>query len=295
MNFRTYTNSIWDKKQRETPEEKQLVFPNTHKAIIDEDIFERVQAIRQQRHRMTKSGVSSKFSGLVYCADCGARMQFRAKVSGERNDSFFDCSTHRNERKGGCCGHYIRETVLEQLVLKHVQVVTGYILYHEAYFRKVVTEMRELQSQEEIRVRKNKLERSEKRIAELERLFIKIYEDNAAGRLNDDRYEMLSRTYESEQKQLEEEAKELQEEIEIQEAQNEAVVRFIDKLKGCEIVIDRLDGYILHDLIEGIYVGAPDKSSGHREQRIEIRYNGIGFIPVNELMSAKDGVSEVAP
>ena len=247
---------------------------------------------------MTRSGSSSKFSGLVYCADCGARMQFRAisgSSSSRTNQSFFDCSVHRSQRKGGCSSHYIREVVLEQVVLKHVQAVTGYILYHEAYFRKVVSELRELQSQEEIRVRKTQLERSEKRIAELKRLFIRIYEDNAVGRLSDDRYEMLSRTYEEEQRQLEEKAEQLQREIEVQEAQNKSVEQFIQKLRNHAIVIDELDGYILHDLIEAIYVSAPDKSSGQRVQRIEIRYNGIGFIPVNELLRAKDGASEITP
>ena len=41
------------------------------------------------------------------------------------------------------------------------------------------------------------------RIAELKRLFIRIYEDNACGRLSDERLDMLSLTYETEQKQLE--------------------------------------------------------------------------------------------
>ncbi len=45
-----------------------------------------------------------------------------------------------------------------------------------------------------------------------------------------------------------------------------------------------VDGYILHELISAIYVSAPDKSSGHREQHIRIEYNGIGFIPIHELM-----------
>ena len=76
VNFKTYTNSIWDKKQRETPVEKRAIFPNTHERIIDDDVFEKVQEIRQQRHRMTRTGRSSIFSGLVYCADCGSKMLY---------------------------------------------------------------------------------------------------------------------------------------------------------------------------------------------------------------------------
>ena len=56
VNFKTYTNSIWDKKQRETPIEKQAVFYNTHPSIIEQEVFDKVQEIRQQRHRRTKDG-----------------------------------------------------------------------------------------------------------------------------------------------------------------------------------------------------------------------------------------------
>ena len=76
VNFKTYTNSIWDKKQRETPIEKQAVFYNTHPSIIEQEVFDKVQEIRQQRHRRTKTGKSSLFSGMVYCSDCGAKMRY---------------------------------------------------------------------------------------------------------------------------------------------------------------------------------------------------------------------------
>ena len=74
VNFKTYTNSIWDKKQRDNPLEKQAIFPNTHEVIIEEAVFEKVQQVRQQRHRNTRTGRSSIFSGLVYCADCGEKL-----------------------------------------------------------------------------------------------------------------------------------------------------------------------------------------------------------------------------
>ena len=70
VNFKTYTNSIWDKKTRITPKEKRAVFYNTHPAIIEQEIFDKVQEIRSQRHRRTKTGKSHMFSGLVFCADC---------------------------------------------------------------------------------------------------------------------------------------------------------------------------------------------------------------------------------
>lgn len=51
VNFKTCTNSIWDRKKRDNPLDKQAVFYNTHPAIIEQEVFDKVQEIRQQRHR----------------------------------------------------------------------------------------------------------------------------------------------------------------------------------------------------------------------------------------------------
>ena len=83
VNFKTYTNSIWDKKQRDNPIEKQAIFPNTHERILDDDVFEKVQEIRQQRHRMICTGRSSIFSGLIYCADCSSKMLYGSSNNGD--------------------------------------------------------------------------------------------------------------------------------------------------------------------------------------------------------------------
>ena len=76
---------------------------------------------------------------------------------------------------------------------------------------------------------RKQLELNERCISELKRLFIKIYEDNAKGKLNDERSDMLSQSYEAEQKQLEAEVVTLRQEIEVHERQNEKIEKFIQK------------------------------------------------------------------
>ena len=94
---------------------------------------------------------------------------------------------------------------------------------------------------------------------------------------------MPSQTYEAEQKQLEAEAITLQQEIEVQERQNENIEKFIQKAHKY-VGIEELDGYALRELVSAVYVDAPDKSSGKRVQHIHIKYDGLGFIPLNKLM-----------
>ena len=143
-------------------------------------------------------------------------MLYGSSNNGDLDQDFLTalCTAKSKEK---CNGHFIRVKVLERLVLKHIQAVMGYILRHEDYFRTIMEEQLRVESCEQIRIRRKRLESNERRIAELKRLFIKIYEDNASRRLTDERYDMLSQTYEAEQKQLEAEVITLQQEIEVQE------------------------------------------------------------------------------
>ena len=96
-----------------------------------------------------------------------------------------------------------------------MQMVIGYILWHEDYFRTVMEQQMKLESAKKLQVIRKLLSRDEKRITELKRLFIKIYEDNASGRLSDERFDMLSQSYEAEQKRLEAQVITLQQDIEV--------------------------------------------------------------------------------
>lgn len=285
VNFKTYTNSIWDKKQRENPEENRVIFYNTHPAIIEQEVFDKVQEIRQQRHRRTATGKSSPFSGLVFCADCKQKLYYSTTKYFEKRQDFFTCSTHR-ANKDKCSGHYIRAVVLEDLVWNHMKEVISYVTRYGAHFRVEMEQKLRLQSEETIRVYKKRLAQAEKRIGELDRLFIKIYEDNAKGKLNDDRFAMMSKTYEDEQAQLKVEIVNLQKEIEVQERQIEDLEQFIQRARRYTDLTE-LTPYALRELVKAVYVEAPDKSSGKRKQRVHIEYDLVGYIPVDELIKAE--------
>ncbi len=282
VNFKTYTNSIWDKKQRDTPLEKQAVFYNTHPAIIEQEVFDKVQEIRQQRHRRTRTGKSSLFSGMVYCADCGAKMRYCTTSYFEKRQDHFVCANYRSNT-GSCSAHFIRAVVLEELVWMHMKAVISYVTRHESYFRAVMEHKLRLSSEKAIRANKKRLAQADKRLVELDRLFIHIYEDNVAGKLSDERFSMMSQSYEDEQTQLKAEIQTLQQDIEVQERQIENLEQFIQRVhKYADL--QELTPYALRELVKAIYIEAPDKSSGKRRQNIRISYDLVGFIPVDELM-----------
>ena len=282
VNFKTYTNSIWDKKQRETPIEKQAVFYNTHPAIIEQEVFDKVQQIRKQRHRRTKTGKSSLFSGMVYCADCGAKMRYCTTNYFEKRQDHFVCANYRSNT-GICSAHFIRAVVLEELVWMHMKAVIFYVTRYEKHFRAVMEQRLRMSSEEAIRGYKTQLAQAERRLAELDRLFIRIYEDNVSGRITDERFSLMSKTYEDEQAQLKVDIHRLRQEIEVQERQIEDLEKFIQRVHKYED-LQEMTPYALRELVKGIYIEAPDKSSGKRRQGVRISYDLVGFIPVEELL-----------
>ncbi len=248
-------------------------------------MFDKVQEIRQQRHRRTATGKSNMFSGLVFCNDCKQKLYYSTTSYFEKRQDFFICSTHR-ANKDKCSGHYIRAVVLEQQVWKHIQEVISVVTRYEAYFRAEMEQRLRVQSEETIWIHKKRLAQAEKRISELDRLFIRIYEDNVAGRLDDEKFAMMSTNYTQEQADLKIEVKSLQQEIQEQERQAENLGQFIHRVHK-NSTLTELTPYALRELVKAIYVEATDKSSGKRKQKIHISYDLIGFIPVDVLLKAE--------
>ena len=172
---------------------------------------------------------------------------------------------------------------LKELVWMHMRTVISYVSRYEDHFRAVMEQKLRLSSEAAIRGHKKRLAQAEKRLGELDRLFIRIYEDNVAGRITDEKFSMMSKTYEDEQAQLKAEIQTLQQEIEVQERQIENLEQFIQRVRKYED-LDELTPYALRELVKAIYIEAPDKSSGKRHQGIRISYDLVGFIPVEELL-----------
>lgn len=74
VNFKTYRKSYKHKKKLNAAKEDWVIFENTHPAIISQHDFDLVQALRENKRKIQKSGELNPFSGMVYCADCGKRM-----------------------------------------------------------------------------------------------------------------------------------------------------------------------------------------------------------------------------
>ena len=126
-----------------------LPFPDTHPAIIDRETFALVQNLRQHRRRPTRTGIVSMFSGLLYCADCGSKLGYSATNNCKREQAFFFCSAYRGN-SDVCSAHFIREKVVEELVLEGLQRLLWYIQVYEKRFAQEQMERFGLQEKKEL-------------------------------------------------------------------------------------------------------------------------------------------------
>ena len=277
VNFKTYKQSYKSKKKLHNPKENQMIFENTHEAIIDIDTWEKVQELRKNKRRPTRTGKSNMFSGIAYCADCGQKLYYCTSKYFESRQDHFVCSTSR-KGKENCSTHFIRATILEQGVLAHLKYVIGTVASYENQFRKVLGAKQKAEVKKELSIKKKLLSKSESRIKELDLLFQRIYEDNVSGKISDGRFEILSETYEKEQTELKSLIEKLSAEISETEEQSDNVERFISKVHKY-FDLQELTPSVLNDMVKRVYVHAPQTVDGKRTQEIDIVYDLVGILP----------------
>lgn len=274
-NFKTSKLSYKSKKAIENTPDKWAVFEDTHKAIIDLETWEIVQKAREQRRRPTKMGEMGLFSGLAYCADCGARLYHCRTTSWTHEQECYTCANYRNKK--GCSAHYIRAVVLEQLVLQNLQRVVVYAQEDEDEFvRRIMENKMALQRTEQEKARR-KLEKQKRRFNELDTIIKRLYEDHVMGKLSEERFAKLSEGYEQEQAELKQSIEGLSAVVHAAQTQAVNVQSFL-KIVRKYTQPTELTPALLREFVEKIVVHAPDKSSGHRVQRIDVHYNFIGEI-----------------
>ena len=269
------------KKKCTNPEEKQLVFENTHEPIIDTDTWERVQELRKNKRRPSKTGKTNMFSGIAYCADCRQKLYYCTSNYFESRQDHFVCSTSR-KGKEYCSTQFIRAVVLEKGVLSHLKYVIGYVSAYEKQFREIMGAKQKAEVKKEISAKKKLFAKYENRISELDSLFKNIYEDKTNGVLSENRFQMLAEDYEKEQQELELKIVSLSAEISETEEQIDNLERFISKIHKY-LDLQELTPTVLNDMVKRVYVHAPQTIDGKRTQQIDICYDLVGILPMSLL------------
>lgn len=278
VNFKSTTVSYKVHKKIHNATEDYQIIPNMQEPIISEEQWLRVQELRKHRRRPTATGRTSLFSGLVYCADCGAKMHFAAAKSLTRNQEHFRCSNYKSGR-GSCTVHFIRDVVLEKIVFEAISSLADFVKCHESVFLYILAKKTNAMRQKEHKRLEQAVEQGTKRIVEIDRLIEKVFEQNAIGVLSDERFSKMLQSYEKEQKALTQEVADSRQTLE--EAKQKATdLRLLLRTLREMTEINELTPTLVNSLIERIEVHNNDKSSGHCYVKVDIYFTAVGMIDI---------------
>lgn len=176
VNCKTTTLSYKDRKKKLVPVENQFRFENTHEAIIDKETWGIVQKVREGRRRITKSGNINKYSGLLYCADCGARLTYNSGNKPKPKSYYFMCSSYRRHKDGDCVlSHRICEIVLDEIVREEINQAIYCAVNEKDKFVECISKRSLSESRKKLSQKITELDRLNNRKNELNVIFRKLY------------------------------------------------------------------------------------------------------------------------
>ncbi len=277
VNFRTSQKSYKDKRVKNAPED-WLIFENTHEDIIDKATWDRVQEIRQTVRRTDTTGEANPLTGLMFCADCGAKMYNHRNRNAQFLNDNYNCSAYtrtatRETRL--CCSHSISTRTVCTLLLETIRTVSAYAISNEEAFRQKVLAASKLKHEADTKELKKKIAKAKKRSAELDVLIKKLYESYAMGKISEHRFDALCAEYEREQAEMEAMIATEQSALEAFRADTDRADQFLALAKKYTDFTE-LTTPMIFEFVDKILVHAPEKIDGERTMEIDIYLKFIG-------------------
>ena len=292
VNFKSSTVSFKVHKTVYHPEDNWVIIPNTQEAIIDMDTWECVQEIKKHRRRNTATGRTSIFSGLLYCGDCGSKLYFCAAKSVKEHQEFYRCSAYK-ENRGSCTIHFIRNVVLERMVLKLIREAAEYITEYEPVFLYLYGKQHQLNKANNLKAAKQELEKNKKRIVALDKLIEAAFEKNVLGTLRDDLFELMTANYEKEQKELIQAVAEAEQQLTNAEQDNVDLRAFLSIIRKCTD-LKELTPELVNRLITRIEVFDSTKDeNGRKHVPIKVHFIGVGVLEIPDGKTILETYEEI--
>lgn len=297
---KTVSENFKTKKRRKARPDELLVFPNTHEAIVDQATWDLANKLRKRSPRKLPSSgkVTHRLSGLIFCADCGARMVYASPESAHSDkdyDSYsnFQCSSYRSIY-ADCTTHFIKASALEEIILKAVQTVSEYALKNEDEFLQELMTQWEARQNQISDTEKKELAAAKRRFHELDDLIQSLYESKVKGSIPERQAERLIAQYDEEQIQLEKRISELKWPETTAGPKKADVARFMDLLHRYQNITELTDT-MLYEFIEKVEVHEPTGGrTKYRRQQVDVYFNFIGhYLPEGTVQTEEEFRAEV--
>ena len=280
INFKTTSRSFKNRRRIDNDPEDWVIFKDVHEPIISREDFEIVQKLAgnvKRRPPKPENGDKNIFCDLLYCADCGKKLWYHTNTNNS-NIHYFSCSNYVKDYRGTCpTRHYIRVEGVEQVVIRELARLAAYLEEDEEAFVELLAKKSEKDAQMERKLLQNELQSSIARNEAVARLFEKLYEDNATGKVTDDWFMQLSHKYELERVALKERINEIQIKLHDMDHHKQGYERFVSIIRKL-LDMEVLTFPILRELIDRIEVYEAEGTGISRTQRIAIYYRFVGYL-----------------
>ena len=294
---KTGSLSYKSKKLVSKPKEEWIRVEGTHEPIISRDVWDTVVSIDEKRVRKpdTVGGARSIFVGLVYCADCGFKMQNQVKnITYKRTGEvgrhgYFICGTYLRSGKTACTVHTTNEQALYQIVLEDIRSKAQYAAYDRDRLLMQITRMKDKEQHSRRASYEQELRITAARVKELERLMQNLYEDKCSGVVPQTVFQTLMQKYETERAQKAAVLPELERKVQEQLAHHQEIDRWISIIKQYT-EIAALDESILFELVDRIEVSEAKKRGSVRYQDIKVCYRYVGYVDDALVEESRDAV-----
>lgn len=214
VNFQTYSKSNKLKKRLKNSPDKILTFQDTHEAIVSRKLFDTVQRHFAGRKRPDQQGEMDKYAGYLFCGECGQKLYLHRGKGIKPESNFFQCGGYQTKGGHHCTAHYIREQVLDKIILYKLKQMTAFARTNPQEFYEMATENGNAEAKQFYATAEKEKQRIESRIRELDNIIRCLYEDRVYGRISVERYDAMAVGYETEQSELKQELASITQKIE---------------------------------------------------------------------------------
>ncbi|MCM1059877.1 MAG: recombinase family protein [Eubacterium sp.] len=262
----------------------KFIVKNCHEAIVSQEDWDLVHRLVESRRR-TLSEEDEKyeniFAGLLKCGTCGygisARMNRRLKREFIIDKVHYECNQYRIKGKNVCTQHSIEARDLYNVILAEIKRLADYAVQNdEKMLDNIISKLRKSDT-DKTKQDERDLKKLNKRLAELDGLFAKLYEDNANGKVSDRNYANLSAVYEKEQIEIEEKINALNMSIKTNRENNINAENFVETIKNYADITE-LNAAMLNTLIEKIVVHEAEIIDGEKIQQLDVYYKFVGLL-----------------
>ncbi len=257
------------------PEEKQIISLNTHEALVSQEIFDHANDKIKSRKREDNSGNVSIFSGLIKCSTCGKAMSQRYWT--HKRHKIFMCGTYAGFGKDKCTDHRVFYDDLYNAVLEDIRACAGMTFADREKAAAYVSKQKGKSNTRQEQSATVKLKAAEKRLADLNRLVDKLYEDFISGRVTEANFGRLLAKYQQEQTDSEQQITALRNVLKEKSETESNIISWVDLVSKYHN-IQTLTAEILNELICRIEVHDRQINNGELEQTVDIHYRFVGLL-----------------